>query len=406
MLALLGFIDPWSAGIAAGVVAIAPAFLVVLGRRAATEAEAGLDRLRSLAGRALELLAGAVELRALGALGRGRAELVAATDRAVASTRRSLRLGLRSATVLDVLAGAAVGLVAMTDGFRLLDGTLGLGHALAAVLLTAEVFVPLRTAGTAFHAAADGRAGIAMLDAASAAARPARPDLATTLPAAARTPPSVVAERAALAPAHGAPVIAVVTCDVAARGSLLVRGPSGSGKTTLLRAVSGEPLVVDGVLRLGNATPERLSPRQRSALVAMVDQRPLVVAGTLRENLLLGHRLDGGPASLDDVVERCGLAAVLARAPRGLDEPVGEEGRLLSAGERAQLALARAVLRDPGLLLLDEVAAHLDDHALHALRGGLTEFLATRTVIEVAHDRSLLVGADELLLDAITVGAT
>jgi ABC-type transport system involved in cytochrome bd biosynthesis fused ATPase/permease subunit len=158
VLVVLGFVDVWSALVAAAVAVLVPVVLVPIGRRAAAEAASGLSRLRSLGARALALLEGAVELRALGAVARGREELVAATRRTVASTRRALRLGLRSATSLDVLAGAAVGLVAMLDGFRVLGGSLGLGHALAAVLLTAEVFAPLRAAGSSFHAGADGRA--------------------------------------------------------------------------------------------------------------------------------------------------------------------------------------------------------------------------------------------------------
>src|ERR1019366_752590 len=102
ILATIGLIDPLSAGIAAAVALVVPLVLILLGRRAAAEAESGLTRLRSLGGRALELLDGAVELRALGAVERGKDELAAATVRMVESTRRSLRLGLQSATSLDV----------------------------------------------------------------------------------------------------------------------------------------------------------------------------------------------------------------------------------------------------------------------------------------------------------------
>ncbi len=402
LLVLLAVIDPWSALIATVIAVGVPVVLVVLGRRAATEAEAGLGRLRSLSARALELLAGAVELRSLGALAQGRAELTAATERAVASTRRSLRLGLRSATALDVLAGAAVGLVAMTNGLRLLQGDLGLGHALAAVLLTAEVFVPLRAAGAAFHSAADGRAAILMLDAVCSAARPPRPEPTGRVPAVGRAPAVVTADDVDLVASNGSPVVVRgLHLDVPARGALVITGPTGSGKSTILRALCGQPLVVGGSLRLGNAEPSRLSQRLRGTLVALVDQRPFLVAGTVRDNLALG-RADLLADDIDEVVARCGLAEVLAGTPLGLDQPVGEEGRLLSAGERTKVALARAVLRDPGVLLLDEVGAHLDDAALGSLRTSLSGFLAARTVIEVAHDRPLLVDAGSLDLAAVT----
>jgi ABC-type transport system involved in cytochrome bd biosynthesis fused ATPase/permease subunit len=403
VLVILGLVDPWSALIAAAVAALVPVVLIPVGRRAAVEAETGLARLRSLGTRALELLEGAVELRSLGAVERGRAELVAATDRAVASTRRALRLGLRSATSLDVLTGAAVGLVAMVDGFRLLSGAMGLGHALAAVLLTAEVFAPLRAAGAAFHAGTDGRAALAVLAATCAAAPPARTEPTEALPPVAAQPAAISAQGVALVAAPDGPIVVDgLTMAVPASGTLVVTGPTGSGKTTVLRAIAGAPLCVRGTLRVGNADPAGLSARQRSLLLAVVDQHPFLVDGTIRDNLLLGAATRAD-AAVDDAVARCGLHSLLARSPRGLGEHVGEEGRLLSAGERTRIALARAVLRDPGVLLLDEVGAHLDDASLVVLRASLSSFLASRTVIEAAHDRPLLAEAPRLELAAAAV---
>jgi ABC-type transport system involved in cytochrome bd biosynthesis fused ATPase/permease subunit len=398
-LCIEAIVDGWSGLIAFGVLCVVPVVMVAVGRRAQRDAATSLSRLRSLATRALELLDGAVELRALGALARGRDELGAATDRAVASTRASLRLALRSASALDLLAGVAVGLVAMADGFRLLDGGMSLGHALAAVLLTVEVFAPLRAAGAAFHAGADGRAALALLDATSAlATRPGGVDLEVPAPIPAiSTTPAVTAIGASLLAAPGAPVVLrAISFTVPPAGSLVVEGPTGSGKSTLLRAIAGAPLVADGSLRLDDVEASAVPLSERVAQLALVAQRPFLVAGTVRENLELGRR--SSDAEIDDVVGRCGLRTLLGRSPRGLDEEVGEQGRLLSAGERTRVALARAVLRQPGVLLLDEVGAHLDDTALEELRRSLDSFLHARTVIEVAHERPLLLGVPVLRL--------
>lgn len=403
VLGVVGLIDPISAGIAAAVAVFVPFVMIVLGRRAVAEAESGLQRLRSLSSRAHELLDGAVELRALGAVERGKEELAGATARMIESTRRSLRLGLSSASSLDVLAGAAVGLVAMVDGFRLLDGTLGLGHALAAVLLTVEVFAPLRAAGAAFHAGADGRAALTMLAATCAAAPQVRPEHAMPLPSIASAPALVSLSEVTLLAVPGGRVVARnLTVVVPAASSLVVTGPTGSGKSTLLRAIMGAAVVASGDLRVGNTSPANLSPRQRGAVLAIVDQQPLVVAGTIKENLELGNE---GVALgvLEDAIDRCGLGALVTRSVEGLRQQVGEEGRLLSAGERTRLAFARAMLRGPGVLLLDEIGAHLDDAALDSLRTSLGAFLAARTVIEVAHRRPLLVATAHLDLGSLLV---
>jgi ABC-type transport system involved in cytochrome bd biosynthesis fused ATPase/permease subunit len=398
-LVVLGFVDPWSALIAAGVVVAIPLVLVPIGRRAEREASTSLSRLRSLGTRALELLDGAVELRSLGAVERGREELAAATDRAVASTRASLRTALRSASSLDLLAGVAVGLVAMTDGLRLLHGAIQLGHALAAVLLTVEVFAPLRSAGAAFHAGADGKAAIAFLaETVDTVERRGVEELGPLASPSRSLPAMVRAIDLAVVPAPGAPTVATgLDFEVPAGGTLVLRGPTGSGKTSVLRAIAGRPLVVGGTLRVGNADPFAMSARHRAATFGFVEQRPFLVAGTLRDNLALG----GGQRDTEllvDVARRCGLGALLDRPGGGLDGQVGEDGRLLSAGERTRVALARVVLREPGVVLLDEVGAHLDDAALGTLRAALTEFLSTRTVVEAAHERPLLDDAPNVVL--------
>ena len=391
VLVLVAVVDPISALVAAVVLSIAAPVLATVGRAAAAESAVGLSRLSSLTSRALELIDGAVELRALGALARGREELTAATERMASSTMRSIRIGLRSSYALDFLAGIAVGLVAMTDGFRLLGGSMGLFHALGAVLLTVEVAAPLRRAGSEFHAGADGLAALEMLGSVRAPADSAA--------AGAAVPSACSIDAVGLlvsAVPGGAAIAAPISVSVRASSGLLLTGPSGSGKTTLLRALSGEPLVAGGELHVGGTAPALWSPRLRCDLVAMVDQRPLVVAGSIYDNLVLGR-----PASRTDAREAalaCMLGGLLDRAPEDLDTQVGEDGRLLSAGERVRVALARAMLREPRLLLLDEVGAHLDGATLDALRMSLAAFLSGRTVVEAAHGRPLLADAQALEL--------
>jgi ATP-binding cassette subfamily C protein CydCD len=391
VLVLVAVVDPISALVAAVVLSIAVPVLATVGRAAAAESAVGLSRLSSLTSRALELIDGAVELRALGALARGREELTAATERMASSTMRSIRIGLRSSYALDFLAGIAVGLVAMTDGFRLLGGSMGLFHALGAVLLTVEVAAPLRRAGSEFHAGADGLAALEMLGSVRAPADSAA--------AGAAVPSACSIDAVGLlvsAVPGGAAIAAPISVSVRASSGLLLTGPSGSGKTTLLRALSGEPLVAGGELHVGGTAPALWNPRLRCDLVAMVDQRPLVVAGSIYDNLVLGR-----PASRTDAREAalaCMLGGLLDRAPEDLDTQVGEDGRLLSAGERVRVALARAMLREPRLLLLDEVGAHLDGATLDALRMSLAAFLSGRTVVEAAHGRPLLADAQALEL--------
>ena len=334
-----------------------------VGRRARAEAETSLARLRSLGTRALELLEGAVELRALGALERG-ARRARRGDR---PRRRldaaSLRIGLRSATALDVLAGLAVGLVAMTDGFasstaRSPRPRARRGPAHRRGLRTASAAGPpstrVPTAGPRSRC--------------STAAKRGTPRAGGPPHAAAGRRDAPAPRRARAATRAGAgPAPAVVTTSPRRARRRLARRPRPDrlGQVHGARGIAGRPLVTSG--RSASATPPpALSARQRSAFVLRRPAAPRRRRVAPREPRARGARR---PTTRRSTTRRALRTRRAARScARGLDEQVGEEGRLLSAGERTRVALARAVLRDPGVLLLDEVGAHLDDAALAALR--------------------------------------
>ena len=176
-----------------------------------------------------------------------------------------------------------------------------------------------------------------------------------------------------------------------------VVGPSGAGKSTLFALVERFYDVTAGrVLVDGRDVRDWPLDELRSA-IGYVEQDTPALAGTLRDNLTLGL----GPVSDD----RLGAALATARLdrfvaglPDGLDSEVGYRGGVLSGGERQRLSIARALLRAPRLLLLDEVTSHLDAANEQALRDSITAAAATTTVMVVAHRLSTVVGADQIVV--------
>lgn len=384
----LGIVDWPSALIALGLAALVPPLMILLGRRAAAAATREWSRLSSLSTRALELLRGLPTLRALGRVDAGRGEMVAASEAVATSIESTLAASLSSGAALELLAGVGVGLVAMLAGLRLLWGSLPMATAFAAILVTPEVFLPLRRAGAEFHASTDGRAAAGaifdLLDELEAGEPPAPGTVVLD------SPLPLVAEGLTLRyRAAQRPAIADLRLELSEGSKIVVTGRSGSGKSTLVGLLSGALRPTEGSLRVGATPLSELDPSWWRSQVAVVPQDPHVFSASVRDNLFLGQEPD----------EAAGIAALaavglerLAEREGGLSAHLGERGTGLSAGERQRLGLARALLLDRPILLLDEATSHLDAETVAELRRSLGPWLDARSCLEVGHGPSLLSG--------------
>lgn len=174
-------------------------------------------------------------------------------------------------------------------------------------------------------------------------------------------------------------------------------GPSGSGKTTLGRMLVRSTDPDSGAIAIGGVDLRELRPELLTALVGRVEQATTLFVGSARENLLLAK-----PDATDDELERVTRAAklheVLARLPSGYDTELQERGGRLSGGERQRLGIARALLKDAPVLLLDEVTSNLDAETEHAVQQGISALAEGRTVIVIAHRLRSVVGCDQIVV--------
>jgi ATP-binding cassette subfamily C protein CydC len=175
-----------------------------------------------------------------------------------------------------------------------------------------------------------------------------------------------------------------VSLDLPAGGRVVLSGPSGSGKTTLAQLLVRFLERRGGDARIG---PHDLRDHRQDdvrAAVLLGAQEPHVFDSTIRGNLLLA-RPGAGDADLRAALARARLGEWVASLPDGLDTLVGERGRALSGGQRQRLALARAFLADPSVLVLDEPTAHLDMATAGALLDDLWREAAGRSVLLITH---------------------
>jgi ATP-binding cassette subfamily C protein len=194
--------------------------------------------------------------------------------------------------------------------------------------------------------------------------------------------------------ASGREVLHGIDLDVRPGERLAIVGPSGAGKSTLARLLAGIDAPRDGVGALGGIPVTDLDPAVRRRRIALVTQEHHVFMGTLRDNLVFA-----APDASDAKV-RAALMSVgadwVADLPDGLDTVLGDGGRALAAADVQQVALARLVLADPHVLILDEATAALDPTTARRTERALAAVLTGRTVIAIAHRLNTAHDADRV----------
>jgi len=174
-------------------------------------------------------------------------------------------------------------------------------------------------------------------------------------------------------------------------------GPSGTGKTTLFSLIERFYEPTSGSISYAGEPIAAMSVYDWRSKIAYVSQDSPIMAGTIRYNLTYG--LDGaGEEEIGSALKRANLDAFVASLPEGLDTEVGERGVMLSGGQRQRLAIARAIVRNPEVLLLDEATAHLDSESEGQVQAALQELMKGRTTLVIAHRLSTIRDADKIIV--------
>lgn len=402
-VAILAWIFPHdrlSALILLATLPLVPIFMALIGRLAEDRTRARWATLAAMAAHFLDVLQGLPTLRIFG---RGRAQAGAIreiTGRFRDETMATLRISFLSALVLELIATIGTAVVAVAIGLRLLDGRVAFEAGLAVLVLTPEVYLPLRRAGVQFHASTEGVAAasriFAVLDAPAAGVGGALavPDLSRA---------TIRFEDVALERHERiGEGLAGVSFELRSGERVALVGPSGAGKSTvaalLLRFVSPTA----GRITVGagdGAAPVDLAeidPAKWRRHIAWVPQRPHLFPGTIADNIRLGEP-DASDEAVREAARLAGALGFVDRLPRGFDTRVGEGGARLSAGQRSRIAIARALVRPAPLLVLDEPTANLDPERQEAVREALAALPRTRTVLLIAHRPAMAALADRVV---------
>ncbi|MEH0981625.1 ABC transporter ATP-binding protein [Micromonospora sp. CPCC 205556] len=395
----MALLDPVLFGVTLLGVAAGVGFAVTVARRVRRLSRAAQERVGEMTSAVERSISGARTIRAARAEHREAAVVSASAESAYAAGLRVARVQAVVGPVSAVTIQGAFLLVLGLGGARVAAGAISVGDLVAFVMFLFFLVLPL---GQAVHAYTQLQTGLGalqrieeMLDVPVEGAD----DRATgpaALPPAGR-PARIEFDRVGFGYPGGPPVLHEVSFTVPAGTRTALVGPSGAGKSTLLALVERFYEVTAGAVRLDGVDLRDLPREALRARLGYVEQEAPVLAGTLRENLLIGAP-EATDAALLTALDQVNLGHLVERTADGLDVQVGEGGVLLSGGERQRLAIARALLAGPPVLLLDEPTSNLDARNEAALRRAIDAVAVRRTLVIVAHRLATVVDADQIVV--------
>lgn len=356
---------------------------------------------------AVERALGAVRtIRASGATDREVEGVTAAAGQAYEVGVRTARLqALVTPAVTVAIQGSFIAVLGI-GGARVASGALTVGELVSFVLYLFLLVLPLAQLAQAWTQLQTGLGALARIEEVRVLPREDTGD-ASVSPAADRTAPALELRGVDFTHADGTAVLHDVSFVIPRGTRTALVGPSGAGKSTIFALVERFYDVGAGAVLVDGVDVRAWTRTDLRARLGYVEQDSPALAGTLRENLLLA-----APAATEReqlaVLAAVNLTGLVERTPLGLDAPVGEGGVLLSGGERQRLAIARTLLAEPSLMLLDEPTASLDARNEQALKDAIdVAAAADRTLLIVAHRLSTVVDSDQIVvLDAGRVVAT
>ena len=399
-LAMLAFVlpqDGLSALIMLVTAPLIPLFMILIGKGAERRSQRQWRQLARMSAYFLDVIQGLTTLKLFNASRREAAAIARISDDYREGTMSVLRVAFLSSFALEFFATLSIAVVAVLIGFRLLWGEMAFLNGFLVLLLAPEFYLPLRTMGTHYHA---------RMQAIGAAERLVEvvetpPPCPTAAQARARPPANqdAIIELDAVSYRYpgGRQALQGLSFSMQAGERVALVGPSGAGKSTVVNLLLGFIQPDSGELLLNVQPVGSGDAPGRHRPIAWVPQRPRLFHGTVMDNIRLGNP-QASAQQVHAAAEAAFVAGFIEQLPLGYDTPVGEQGQGLSGGQIQRLALARALLSNAPLVILDEATANLDLASEQQLQAAIDRIAGQRSLLMVAHRLVTVERADRILV--------
>jgi len=318
-------------------------------------------------------------------------------------SERYMRENMRLSSVIALafpLVGLVVAfmvlLVIWRGGVMVIEGRLGLDNLTAFVIALVMLVWPLAQLGWIMTLYQRGAAGMTRINEIFAE-EPAVRDTAGTCEDLNVTAGAVAFDGAGFRYAGGPPVLEDIHFEIPAGATVAIVGPTGSGKSTLVSLLAREYDVTAGAVRVDGADLRHIPLRALRAAIGYVPQDVFLFSDTIRNNIAFG-RPDATEAELERACERAQLTETIRELPQGYETMLGERGINLSGGQKQRVALARVLLMEPAILVLDDALSSVDTQTEARILHHLRQFMRARTSVIISHRISAVQDADFIVV--------
>ncbi|OMD99851.1 thiol reductant ABC exporter subunit CydD [Paenibacillus odorifer] len=406
-----------------------PLFMILVGLKTKNKSEEKYAQLAEFSGTFLDSLQGLVTLKIFGRAYRQQQEIERSSLGYRDATMGILKIAFTNTFMLESIVMLSIGIVALELAIQLLVFKAMTFHtAFLVLLLVPEFYNLLKNTGTAFHSGRTSMGAVRKVEQMLEETAGGSKNLNSNEGAGTSTgidvianidkvgdrtdrisklelthsgdlliPPSIVIDQLRFQYAPDSFKLETGRIQFKPGEHIAIVGKSGSGKTTLLHLIAGLLKPESGTLLVNGSPLSQYDETEWFEHVSYITQHPYIFAGTFSENIAIGARGSISRAEIERAGEEAGLAALTAQLEHGFDTFVGEGGRGLSGGEKQRLALARAFLKRPAIILFDEPTVGLDLHTERVLQRSIAKLAKTATMITVAHRLYTIQQADKIL---------
>lgn len=374
-----------------------PIFMMVIGLKTKDKTEEQLDKMAAFSGKFLDTLQGLTTLKLYNQSVKQKEEIRKSSLSFREATMEVLKIAFQNSLALEFVSMLSIGLVALEVALSMLvfkDLSFYTGFLM--LVLAPEFFTKLKDLGSAFHS---GRGSMG-------AATKLEEELSTPVKRVewgedrfnSTEPPKIELHETEFSYENNAFSLKNINLAINPYDQVAIIGRTGSGKTTLLHLIAGLIPHTNGEILINDKPRKDFSEKDWFARISYISQSPYIFSGTILDNIIIGSDETPSMEEVEKAAEKAGIAELINSLEQGYETYIGEGGRGLSGGEKQRIALARAFLKRPSIILFDEPTTGLDLQTERILQASIEELSKKSTVITVAHRLHTIKNADKIVL--------